>query len=284
MRRGDEKAGAKAAGSNRVPLSPLFHRLPGWAHRLGVLFNHAVEVVAPFGVFGPRRVRLAAGGSIAVFQVMLIASGNLSFLNWPTLMVALACFDDGFLLRLVPGRIPARERLEAWLDTLIGSEGPKTESRMQRFRRRLHVALAVVIGLLSLNPVANLRSRRQAMNSSFDPFQIVNTYGAFGSVSRTRQEVIIEGSASMDPNDERAYREYEFPCKPGAPSRRPRWVTPYHYRLDWQMRFLSFDLDRHPIWFLRLVDKLLLGEPAVLALFAMNPFPHSPPRFVRARV
>lgn len=32
------------------------------------------------------------------------------------------------------------------------------------------------------------------MNSSFDRFHLVNTYGAFGSVGKTRDEVIISGS------------------------------------------------------------------------------------------
>jgi len=36
------------------------------------------------------------------FQVGLILSGNLSFLNWLTIVPILACFDDGLLRRMLP--------------------------------------------------------------------------------------------------------------------------------------------------------------------------------------
>ncbi|HXK19741.1 MAG TPA: lipase maturation factor family protein, partial [Polyangiaceae bacterium] len=87
---------------NPGPLSPYLHAAPLWFHKLGTLFNHLVEVIAPFGVFGPRPVRAVAGTLIVVFQSILIASGNLSFLNWLTLLIALACFDDAQILRILP--------------------------------------------------------------------------------------------------------------------------------------------------------------------------------------
>jgi hypothetical protein len=39
---------------------------------------------------------------------------------------------------------------------------------------------------------------------------------------------------------------------------------------------------RHELWFVRLVEKLLAGDGAVLSLLRRNPFPDAPPRFVRA--
>ena len=81
------------------PLSPLFHSAPVWFHELGVLFNHLVEVVVPFGVFGPRRLRVASGCLILIFQAILIASGNLSFLNWLTLIIAFAIYVLGMMNR-----------------------------------------------------------------------------------------------------------------------------------------------------------------------------------------
>ena len=73
-------------------------------HAVGVVFNHIVEVVAPWFVFGPRRLRLVAGVLMAAFQIVLILSGNLAFLNWLTLVPVLACFDDDFLLARVSAR------------------------------------------------------------------------------------------------------------------------------------------------------------------------------------
>jgi hypothetical protein len=258
---------------NPGPLSPLFHAAPLWFHELGTLFNHLVEVAAPFGVFGPRPLRVVAGVLIVVFQSILIASGNLSFLNWLTLVIGLACFDDQLWLRALPSRV--RERLQARLTSVADAEP-------SRRRRVVSWGLVVVIAILSLNPVVNLLSPRQAMNASFEPFNLVNTYGAFGSVSRERYEVIIEGTRESRIDAQTKWREYELPCKPGRVDRRPCLVTPYHYRLDWQLWFVPLSPDYQRRWFLALVNKLLRGDAAVLALFRGNPFPEAPPRFIRA--
>lgn len=258
---------------NPGPLSPYFHAAPLWFHKLGTAFNHLVEVVAPFGVFGPRPVRWVSGALIVVFQVILILSGNLSFLNWLTLVIALSCFDDELWLRLAPPRL--RERWRARLEPLADAE---------QSRRRLYtlVGLSIVIAALSLNPVVNLLSPRQAMNASFEPFDLVNTYGAFGSVSRERYEVVIEGTTATTLDEQTEWRAYELPCKPGRVGRRPCWITPYHYRLDWQLWFVPLSPDYNRRWFLSLTNKLLHGDARVLALFAENPFADKPPRFIRA--
>jgi hypothetical protein len=258
---------------NPGPLSPLFHAAPLWFHKLGTLFNHLVEVVAPFGVFGPRPARLVAGSLIIVFQTILILSGNLSFLNWLTLIIAFACFDDQALLRVLPKKW--RRIADARLQPLLDAEP-------SRRRRVVSIALALLVGTLSLNPLVNLLSPRQAMNASFDPFNLVNTYGAFGSVSRERYEVIIEGTRATSLDEHTQWLEYELPCKPGPVDRRPCWITPYHYRLDWQLWFVPLSPDYQRPWFLSLTRKLLQADPAVLALFSKNPFPESPPHFIRA--
>jgi hypothetical protein len=258
---------------NPGPLSQLFHAGPLWFHQLGALFNHFVEVIVPFGVFGPRRVRLLAGALIIVFQSILILSGNLSFLNWLTLILAFACFDDAALLRLVPARYGPR--LKQRLESLA-------EAKSSKRRSYAVVALAIVVACLSVNPVANLLSPRQAMNASFEPFGLVNTYGAFGSVSRQRIELVVEGTDATTLDEHTSFREYEFPCKPGRVDRAPCLVTPYHYRLDWQMWFVPLAPEQQWRWFLSFTRKLLEGDPRVLGLLAENPFPKRPPHFIRA--
>ena len=253
------------------PLSWYFHHLPVWFHRIEVLFNHLVELVAPFFVFGPRRARHAAGAAIVVFQVLLILSGNLSFLNWLTIAVAVSCFDDGWLGRLLPGRA------RTWIEThTAGIEESKA-------RTVAAYALAVVVGLLSLNPVVNMLSPRQVMNTSFDPFELVNTYGAFGSIGRERFEIVLEGTADAQPEGAR-WTEYQFKCKPSDPGRRPCWISPYHYRLDWQMWFAAMPGAGTPRWLVQLVAKLLAGDGAARGLLAPGAFEDHPPRWIRGRL
>ncbi len=249
------------------PLSAAFHRLPERAHELGVLFNHFAELIAPFGVFGPKRLRYAAGAVIILFQICLILSGNLSFLNWLTITIAWCCFDDDAFRWLAPKRL------------LAGLPGrPKGLSRP---RRVVTGGLIALIAILSLNPIVNLLSPRQAMNASFDPFDLVNTYGAFGSINRVRNEIILQGT-SDELGPSARWVAYELPCKPGDPARRPCLVSPYQYKLDWQMWFASFGSAGGQPWLIHLVDKLLRGDHVVDSLFAVQPFRTRPPRYIRA--
>jgi hypothetical protein len=246
-------------------------------HVAGVLFNHFVELVVPWFAFGLRRWRHAAGVLLVTFQVSLILSGNLSFLNWLTIVPAIACFDDTAFALLL-------RKWAAWRTALL--------VRFQQLRpSRLHVratkVLAVVVALLSVGPVMNLVSCTQAMNRSFDPLDIVNTYGAFGSVDRERYEVILEGTSGAIPDPGSRWEEYELPCMPADPKRRPCFITPYHYRLDWQMWFVGNGAARgEPIedepWLVHLVWQLLRGEPSPKSLLARDPFPSEPPRWIRA--
>jgi hypothetical protein len=144
------------------------------------------------------------------------------------------------------------------------------------------VALTLVVLGLSYRPARNLLSSRQLMNSSFDPLHLVNTYGAFGSVTKQRYEVIIEGTTDPEPADASEWREYEFRAKPGDVRRRPPQYAPYHLRLDWLMWFAAFSSPRYHEWFMPLLGKLLEGDRAVLRLLARDPFPGGPPQVVRA--
>jgi hypothetical protein len=251
------------------PLSPLLHHMPAWFHSFEVLVNHVVELVAPFTVFGPRRLRHAGGLALVLFQVLLILGGNLAFLNWLTLTVCVACFDDSLLGRLAPRRL--FERLEALPEEWDAS----------RARFAVTALLVLLVGVLSLNPVANLLSPGQAMNASFDPFGLVNTYGAFGSVGRERPEIVLEGTDDDPASPAARWRAYELPCKPGDPARRPCVTAPYHRRLDWQMWFAAMSTAEEEPWLIHLVWQLLKGDPATLTLFADVPFRDHPPRSVR---
>jgi hypothetical protein len=128
-----------------------------------------------------------------------------------------------------------------------------------------------------------MASPGQAMNASFNPFRLVNTYGAFGSVSRHRIELVIEGTQADDPRTQGAWREYGFKGKPDDPTRLPPQVAPYHLRLDWVLWFIPLSPRYGGEWFIRFIARLLEGDDLTLGLLRRNPFPDAPPRFVRAR-
>ena len=253
------------------PLSRSFHFMPRAFHRAGVVFNHAAELVAPWGAFGPRVVRHAAGGLLLAFQLFLIASGNLSFLNWLTIVPVLACFDDRVLRRVLPGTLVRR------------AERAAAGASPSRLHAAVVAAVFLLVAALSVRPMQNLLSPRQRMNGAFDRLELVNTYGAFGSVGRLRPEIVFEGTTDAVVTDATEWKPYEFPCKPGDPLRRPCVVAPYQYRLDWQIWFAAMSTPEHYPWTVHLVWKLLHDDPGALSLLATNPFPDAPPRFIRAR-
>jgi len=108
------------------------------------------------------------------------------------------------------------------------------------------------------------------------PFRSLNSYGLFAVMTTTRPELIIEGS-----NDRREWLAYELPHKPGNLARRPGLVAPLQPRLDWQLWFAALETPAENPWVFSLCDHLLRGTPEVLALFATNPFPGQPPRYLR---
>ncbi len=231
-------------------------------HATGVLYNHLVEVVLPLLVFGPRPVRIAVGWASVVFQSGLILSGNLSFLNWLTIVVTLCCFDD-----------------RAWPFRLLRSTRDREPRR--GLPRGATFAWAGLVALLSIQPAINLLSPDQAMNRSFDPFHLVNTYGAFGSVGQQRLELAIEGTMDAAPGPDSEWIAYDFPCKPTDVSEAPCLVTPYQHRVDWQLWFAAMsDITEEP-WLLHLVALLLAADRPVLDLLERDPFEGKAPEAIR---
>jgi Lipase maturation factor len=252
------------------PLSRWFHFLPRGVLKGGVVFNHIAELGAPWFVFWPRAGRRIAGAVIVLFQITLITGGNLSFLNWLTLVPVLACFDDGVWSKLSPRALLRRS-----------AEAAKTAQPSRPMKWTVW-GVAAVVGLLSIQPVFNLMSSVQIMNTSFDSLDLVNTYGAFGSVGRERFNVVFEGTDAATPDANAVWKAYAYKALPVECNRRPVQIAPYQPRLDWQMWFASMSTPERYPWTVFLVWKLLRNDPGALSLFGGNPFPEKPPRYVRA--
>ena len=247
------------------PLSWFFHHLPKPLHKVEVLANHLAQLVVPFGLLAPQPVASAAGVVIIVTQTWLVLSGNFSWLNLVTITLAGAALGGSVLAPLVPVSLPSSlEAIPGWHQGIV-------------------LVLVAVVAVLSYRPVRNLASRAQLMNSSFEPLHLVNTYGAFGSVTRVRFEIVLEGTEDTDVGPTTEWKEYEFKGKPGDPLRRPPQIAPYHLRLDWLMWFAALSPRYAEPWFLALVAKLLENDRATLRLLRRVPFPETPPAFIRAR-
>jgi hypothetical protein len=233
-----------------TPLAWYMQQLPAWFQKASVGFVFVVELAVPFLFFAPRRLRHIAAWLTIALQVLILLTGNYTFFNFLTIFLCMWLFIE-----------------------------PDEHCRASR---PVTIGLAVVIGILSGLTCLQLFSIHlppggEAIVRTADPLRIVNSYGLFAVMTTTREEIIVEGS-----NDGVNWKAYEFPFKPGNVYRPPPIAVPYQPRLDWQMWFAALGDYRNNRWFVNMVLRLLQGEPSVLRLFRYNPFPKSPPKYVRA--
>lgn len=251
------------------PVTKYYHWMPEWWHKFEVISNHFVELVAPWMLLFPGLSWRRAGGLIQlVFQAILISSGNLSFLNWLTMVPAIVCFDDSALAGLFSAK---------W--TNIASEAAYY-GRSSGGRNLVSALFAGWVAYLSIPVIRNLLSKRQVMNGSFGPLRLINTYGAFGNVDEVRYEFIVSAASSY----EGPWKEYGFKVKPGNVDRTPRFISPYHYRLDWQFWIASsFQNLTYSPWIYSFLLKVLERDREVLNLLDSDPFhdDQEPPKFIR---
>ena len=247
------------------PLSPWFHFMPGWFHKFEVLWNHLTELIAPFFVFGPRLARHLAGLLLVFFQILLMLGGNLSFINWLTLTATIGCFDDSFLRHVLPRFITQK------------AEQAEKLSKSGLWPSRMSYVLMILVFLLSIPVVQNMISPRQIMNTSFDRLRLVNTYGLFGTIGKKRHELIIEGTLDESVDKDTNWSSYEFKAKPGAIDRISPVISPYHYRLDWQIWFAAMSVPQQHPWIFHLVWKLLHNDSGALSLLGETRFRISRP-------
>ena len=245
------------------------HQGPEWTRKFSTFFVLFVECVIPFFIWAPRRLRHAACALLIFLQVMIALTGNYCFFNLLTIALCLLLIDDAVFPNS-EGRASARPKL------------------LLRAVRLEWAAIAVLLVTLPLNaahifsafkPEAIWPRPVYALYGYIQPFRIVNGYGLFRVMTKSRPEIILEGSS-----DGIDWLPYEFHWKPGDPNQPPHWAAPHQPRLDWQMWFAALGTYRHNPWFVRLTKELLENNPEVTRLLAHNPFPNKPPLFVRSTV
>lgn len=242
------------------------HQLPRRLHRASTAAALGIECGAPLLCLGPRPARAVGFGALTTLQGLIALTGNYGFFNLLALALGLAALDDGQLPR------PLRPRAAATKPALL----PRRLVGAAGLLAMNLVALPALVRLLGVEVPALPRwlSRLQAW---LRPLHLGNSYGPFSQMTHLRPELTIEGS-----DDGVEWRPYRFAHKIDDPCRPPRFVAPHQPRLDWLMWFAA--LDPVPPWFFALMERLLEGEPSVLALLAENPFPDKPPRALRVRL
>jgi predicted DCC family thiol-disulfide oxidoreductase YuxK len=253
-----------------TPLAWYAARLPEGVLTAATGAMFFVELVLPFLIFCPRRLRFVGAIGILLLQSCILLTGNYNWFNLQTMLLCLPLFDDAALLRILPARFLAFMP--------AGAQAPRRATTI------LVNTAALFMAALSLVQMderfgGSPPEWAAAIDDIFEPFHIVSPYGLFAVMTTTRDEIIVEGS-----DDGARWREYEFRYKPGDVNRRPPWNIPHQPRLDWQMWFAALDDAQRLPWFSRFLERLLKNEPTVIALLGTNPFPDKPPVYVRAEL
>jgi lipase maturation factor 1 len=295
--------------------------LPDWigwyAQHLPQTFNAALALITltiELGLvwlfFLPRRLRLLCFFIVTPFQIGIILTANLAFLNYFVLSLGILLLDDRFLrCAFTSFRFPetgarptgvfGRVIERCWSSRPTGAAVASTAGmQSQPARTALRTAIAdayhhiseIISGfclgwvfyvdtallILLLLPWLPLPTTPIEL---LEPFRIANQYGLFAVMTPARYEIEFQGS-----RDGVTWTPYPFRYKPQDVAKAPPIFAPYQPRFDWNLWFASLGNWRQYPFVLRTEALLLTNDPSVLSLFAGNPFGRFPPRLVRSVV
>ncbi|MCB1760798.1 MAG: lipase maturation factor family protein [Gammaproteobacteria bacterium] len=244
------------------------HQLPELLLQAGTAFALFSELVVPFFIFLPRRMRLSAAAITLFMQLCIIATSNHNFFNLLTIALCLFLLDDRLLERWLP----------AWLR-------PATPARREatgRLKPALTLSVALLILSVSLplmfTMVTGIQPHRTiaVWSDAVRRFGIGNAYHVFPTMQTERIELLIEGS--RDGSD---WQPYRFRWRPDDPARPPAFIVPHQPRLDWLLWFAPTQAPPGTIVLDRLLHRLVTGSEPVSALLEHDPFSADPPRYIR---
>lgn len=247
----------------------FFHQLPNGFHEISTVFILVSQLICPFFIFTVRKWRIGYFFLMISTQCLIAISGNYGYFNILTIVLAILLLDDIFIKKI-------------FLFIKVHLNSPLYSSISFTKHIFLNVIGSILL-ILSLMNIYGLLFKLELPHSinraieSLQPFHLNNRYGLFAVMTKTRPEIIIEGS-----NDLKNWSEYRFKWKAGELDQPPLYVAPHQPRLDWQMWFEALGSFRRNSWFIGFLEKILKGSEDVLNLLEYNPFPTSPPRYIRA--
>jgi lipase maturation factor 1 len=253
------------------------HQLPHTFHAATAVLTLALELVLIFAIFLPRRSRIVMFFVITAWQIGIILTSNYAFLNYLVLVLGFLLLDDKFLVRFFPRSLRLASVSSTGAQITAPAEAQGWQSGLRLWVQAIlltwifYATSALLIFMLF--PAAPLPA---GPIRALEPFRIANEFGLFAVMTRARYEIEFQGS-----HDGQTWTPYSFQNKPQDVDAPPRIYAPYQPRFDWNLWFASLGSWRQYPFVLQVEQRLLSGEPDVLALFARDPFPGHPPERIR---
>jgi lipase maturation factor 1 len=261
--------------------------LPHWFHIATAATTLVMELALVWLAFLPRRWKIICFFIVTAWQIGVIATANYAFLNYLVLALAILLLDDAFLEHFIPARwrnSPGQKPIPTYLaEEDDPNNKVKATARVNVFTFFRVSLLSVVLTWIfyaTAVPLVQMFWNEAPFPEKpmtvLGPFRVANEYGLFAIMTPHRYEIEFQGS-----NDGEHWVSYPFRYKPQAPNERPQIYAPYQPRFDWNLWFASLGSWQQNPMVPRTEELLLENDPAVLGLFAGNPYPDTPPRFVR---
>jgi len=248
-------------------------QLPGWFHIFSLAGLFAIELVGPFLLAGPRRLRMTAFGAFSLLMLLIMASGHYGFFNLLTLALCVTLVDDACWPSWVRQRLARRP-----------AATPVPPARLQR--KVLPWFAAVIVILTTLQLLLVMRAIKPSMVApvleAFAPLRSANSYGLFSVMTTERPEITIEAST-----DGRVWHSYRFRHQMATHRNNLPFLLPHLPRLDWQMWFAGLEYrasGRPPGWIMPLLGRLQERSAPVLGLLDSEGGPAFAPAFFRLRL
>lgn len=259
-----------------TPLAWCVHQLPPALLKFGVIMTFVSELIAPVLVFSTRKLRYVAAALMSVLHLMILLTGNYTFLNYLSICLCIPVLDDRPFKHVLPARLQSR---------IVGSQ--KSETSHAALRNLIPaIACLPLIFMAFAQLVASVGGRGivpQAMREvilAVSSFHLADRYGMFAVMTTRRPEVVFEGSM-----DGEHWSTYEFKYKVDDDLKKaPPVVAPHMPRLTWRLWFAAMGPIEESAWVLGLALRMLEGQPGIKQFFSHDPFPGDPPKYVRAFV
>lgn len=237
-----------------------FDKLPMWFHKMSTLAMFWIELAVPLLIFNIPEVRLFVFANFFALLLIIWISGNFSYLNHLTAVFCVILISNRYLEPIMGMPVPVEPSYMIW-----------------------DIIITLISGGILFLEVINLwnyffpNTTFQKMLVFWYPYHICHPHQLFSVMTTNRYEVVIEGS-----DDGKEWKEYLFWFKPSEIERRPRRISPFQPRIDWQAWFLPFRPYNYQNWFHHLQGRILQGSKSVGKLFRYNPFPDHPPKYLRS--
>jgi predicted DCC family thiol-disulfide oxidoreductase YuxK len=252
-----------------------FDSMPEWFHMLSLGGVFAIELIAPFLIIGPRRLRMTAFWAFTALMVLIMLSGHYGFFNLLTLVLCVSLVDDS--------------SWPSWLRNRLRPSNGNNErvSVAEKIHGKVLPIFAVLVVFLTaaqLLMVMRLVSPAAVgpLLGPFAPLRSANSYGLFSVMTTERPEITIEAST-----DGRTWKPYRFRYKMDTDDNSLPFLLPHMPRLDWQMWFAALEYrasGQPPPWIMPLLGRLQEQSPDVLGLLSEENAAKSAPAYFRLRL